>query len=128
MSSSLVPADLQSQILSMHYGKKIGIRTIARSLGLNRKTVRNIVQRKRVNLVRNSASRGSIVDPFKPAIEELLKADPQMPVPAILSRIREQGYLGGVSILKLCVAGLRQTPVRRREAFLSINASSAASF
>jgi hypothetical protein len=34
--SSLVSADLQSKILSMHYGAKMGVRTIAREVGLNR--------------------------------------------------------------------------------------------
>ena len=119
--SALVSADLQSQILSMHYGRKIGIRTIARELGLNRKTVRTIVQRKSVNIDRAQGVRGSILDPFKPAVDALLKTDPTVTVPVALSRIREQGYLGGISILKEYVAGIRQSPTRAREAYLKID-------
>jgi transposase len=119
--SSIVTAEMQSQILSMHYGRKLGIRAIARELGLDRKTVRAIVNRRRVNLTRPVGQRGSILDPFKPRIEGLLSSDPRMPNPVIMARIREDGYLGGASILKEWIAKIRRSPTRPREAFLRID-------
>ena len=119
--SSLVSADLQSKILSMHYGAKMGVRTIARELGLNRKTVRNIVLRRKVNLVRTGVTRPSILDPYKPIIEEILKNHPTIPSATIFLRLREEGYLGGDSILREFVCKIRGTPTRAREAFLRIN-------
>lgn len=105
----------------MHYGAKKGIRTIARELGLDRKTVRAICNRRRVNIKRAVGARSSILDPFKPAIEQFLKTDPRIPTTVILSRIREDGYLGGESILREWVAKIRTRPTRLREAFLRID-------
>jgi transposase len=119
--SLLCTPEIQSQILSMHYGRKIGIRSIARELGLDRKTVRSIVQRRRVNIDRVGGGRGSILDPFKSLIEEILKTDPRIPVPTILSRIRQEGYLGGESILRDLVSKTRSVPSRAREPFLRID-------
>lgn len=119
--SSLVSADLQSQILSMHYGAQKGVRTIARELGLNRKTVRNIVQRRRVNLERLGGARNSILDPYKPVIEELIKVDPHILAPAILTRIRKEGYLGCETTLRNWMNLVKAIPGRAREGFLKID-------
>lgn len=105
----------------MHFGAKKGVRTIARELGLDRKTVRAIVNRRRVNVARSAGQRNSILDPYKPLIEQLLKTDPRMPSSTIFLRLRSEGFLGGYSCVKIWVAKVRSTPTRAREAFLRID-------
>lgn len=117
----MLSPEQQSEILALHFGKKKGKRAIARELNIDRKSVAAVIARREVlfgPVIRKP--RSSILDDFKPAIADMLKAAPTISAAAILQRLREVGYLGGYSILKEWVTNER--PVRRgsREAFLQI--------
>lgn len=45
--------DVQAEILALHFGQKKGTRAIARILGINRKAVRRVVEKRQVNLSRD---------------------------------------------------------------------------
>ena len=117
----MLSPEQQSEILALHFGKKRGKRAIARDLNVDRKSVAAVIARREVlfgPIIRKP--RSSILDEFKPTIAEMLVATPRIPSAAILQQLREDGYLGGYSILKEWVTKVRPVQRRSREAFLQI--------
>lgn len=118
----LMPPDIQAEILALHFGEKKGSRRIAKQLGINRKAVRRVIENRQVSLNPESPGpRPSILDPFKPRIEEMLLKDPYVTAARIMQQLRGEGYLGGPSVLQRHVKKIRSVPHRSREAFLRIN-------
>lgn len=118
---TMIPPDVQAEILALHFGRKLGTRAIARKLGVNRKAVRRVIENRQVKLTTTpSARRPSILDPFKPHIEQMLKRDNDLTSARILQQLRVEGYLGGISIIKTWLATQRKKPNRPREAFLRL--------
>ena len=70
----------------------------ARTLGLHPQTVATWVARSRFE-PRRSRPRSSVLDPFKPRIIRLLDSHPYS-AQQIFQRLREEGYRGGVTILR----------------------------
>ena len=58
--------------------------------------------------------RTSKLEPFKPAIAELLEQDPSVPVPVLTQRLRTLGYEGGETIVKDYLRALRAEAAARR--------------
>jgi len=77
----------------------------ARALGLHRRTVAKWLARSRFER-RRSKPRASILDPFKPRITRLLDTHPYS-AQQIFQRLREEGYGGGVTILRGYVRRIR---------------------
>ena len=99
------------KIHDCHRRQGLTITQTARSLGLHRNTVAIWLARARF-APRRSQSRVSKLDPFKPSIMRLLDAHPYS-AQQIFQRLREEGYRGGVSILRDYVHRIRppQRPV-----------------
>jgi transposase len=81
---------------------------IARALGLNRKTVAKWLARPRFAPQQRCRPRSSILDPFKPRIVRLLDAHPYS-AQQIFQRLHEEGYRGGVTIVRDYVRRIRPT-------------------
>jgi transposase len=81
----------------------------ARALGLDARTVATWVARSRFE-PRRSRPRGSVLDPFKPRITRSLDTHPYR-AQQIFQRLREEGYHGGVTILRDYVRCIR--PIKR---------------
>jgi transposase len=77
----------------------------ARALGLHPQTVSAWSARPRFE-PRRSPPRGSVLDPFKPRITRLLDTHPYS-AQQIFQRLREEGYRGGVTILRDYVRRIR---------------------
>jgi transposase len=120
---TMIPPDVQAEILALYFGSKMGTRAIAKRLGINRKAVRRVVDNRKVSLKPEMVpgARRSILDPYKPLIAEMLKRDPYLMSVRILQQIRKEGYLGGSSILQAHVRTIREIPFRSREAFLRLD-------
>lgn len=116
----MLSAEIQAKILSLHYGSHWTIRAIARELNVDRKSVRLVIRRRSVGLKPTTRTRASILDPFKEQVLELLRREPRITHTAVLVRLREQGYLGGITVLRDFVNANRRTPEPRREAFLRL--------
>ena len=116
----MLAPELQAEILSLHFGKKLGTRRIAKILKINRKSVRIVIAKRKVSLHGDSRVRGSILDPYKDQITELLIMVPDIAVQTIFTRIRERGFAGGYTVVKTWVNGQRIELKRHREAFLSL--------
>ncbi len=99
----LIDVEDWAEIRRLHRAEGLGIKTIARRLGLARNTVRAAVRSETPpRYVR--ARRGSIVDAVEPEIRELLREVPDMPATVIAERI---GWTRGMTVLRQRVAELR---------------------
>jgi transposase len=92
-----------AEIRRLHRSEGLGIKTIARRLGVARNTVRAaLVAHEPPKYERRAA--GSSVDVFEPAIRSLLAQFPDMPATVIAERV---GWMGASSVLRARVAVLR---------------------
>jgi transposase len=88
----------------------------ARALGLDARTVATWLARSRFE-PRRGLPRGSVLDPFKPRITRLLDTHPYS-AQQIFQRLREEGYRGGVTILRDYVRRIRPT---KRPVYLKLH-------
>jgi transposase len=79
---------------------------IARALGLNRKTVAKWLARPRYT-PQQRHPRSSVLDPFKGRITRLLDTHPYS-AQQIFQRLQEEGYRGGITIVRDYVRRIRQ--------------------
>lgn len=92
-----------AEIRRLHRAEGLGIRTIAKTLGISRNTVRAaIASDAPPKYVRRPV--GSAVDAFEDAIREQLRAVPTMPATVIAERV---GWTRGITVFKERVAELR---------------------
>src|SRR5215469_12361203 len=104
-----VEAALEIRVLHRH-GKSI--REIARETGVARNTVRRYLRDEEAARYKARRPRSTKLDPFKGFIvERLAAATPEwIPASVLLMELRERGYCGGYTMLKLFVASLRPKP------------------
>jgi len=99
----LIDVEDWAEIRRLHKAEGLGVKTIARRLGLARNTVRAALRSETPpKYVR--ARRGSIVDAVEPEIRRLLKDVPDMPATVIAERI---GWSRGMTVLRDRVGELR---------------------
>ncbi len=89
---------------------------IARELAIDARTVVYWLTQSRFRS-RQQNARASKLDPYKPMIKRLLEQHPYSAV-QIFGRLREQGYAGGITILRDYLVLVR--PPRRAPAFLTL--------
>lgn len=92
-----------AEIRRLHRSEGLGIKTIARRMGVARNTVRAALAAHEPPKYERRAA-GSRVDVFEPAIRELLGQFPDMPATVIAERV---GWTGASSVLRARVALLR---------------------
>ena len=99
-------AALEIRVLHRH-GKSI--REIARAMGVSRNTVRRYLRDGEAERYRPRPLRAAKLDPFKGyVIERLAAAAPErIPASVLLTELRERGYSGGYTMLKVFVASLK---------------------
>src|ERR1700719_2676013 len=118
LATSAVVIDYEtfSKIHDCHDRQGLTIAQTARALGLDPRTVATWVARSRFE-PRRSRPRGSVLDPFKPRITRLLDTHPYS-AQQIFQRLREEGYGGGVTILRDYVRRIRPT---KRPVYLKLH-------
>lgn len=92
-----------AEIRRLHRAEGLGIKAIARRLGLARNTVRDALRSDEPPRYER-APRGSAVDAVEPRVRELLGEFPTMPATVIAERI---GWERGITILRDRIAELR---------------------
>ncbi len=112
---------VQALILSMYYSDKRSMESIARELGVNRKTVINVVRRREVRLDRRGSQRKTQLDPFKDVLKAQLLKDPKITGTALLNHLRSLGYTGGITVLRDYLLKERGQMVHPREAYLRLD-------
>lgn len=92
-----------AEIRRLHKAENLGVKTIARRLGVARNTVRSALRSDSPPKYERTP-RGSIVDAVEPEIRALLKDTPDMPATVIAERI---GWQRGMTVLRDRIAELR---------------------
>lgn len=102
-SEGVINVEHWAEIRRLSLSEHLGVKTIARRLGLARNTVRSaLVSDVPPRYVRGPA--GSIADGFEPEIRRLLAEFPDMPATVIAERI---GWVASASVLRARVSLLR---------------------
>ena len=99
-------ATLKIRVLHRH-GK--GLREIAREMGVSRNTVRRYLRDEDAVRYKARPPRATKLDAFKGYVTRRLAAAAPERIPAsvFLVELRERGYAGGVTMLKVFIASLR---------------------
>jgi transposase len=102
-------AALEIRVLHRH-GK--GIREIARETGISRNTVRRYLRDESAARYKARPVRAAKLDPFKAyVIARVRAAAPEwIPASVLLQELRERGYRGGYTMVKLFLASLKPQP------------------
>jgi transposase len=116
----MMSAELQAEILTLYFTEKCSVRSISIRLGLHRRSVQRVVDRRSVQLQRGLAVRASILDSFKEEVRDHLRKNPRITSTALLNRLRMLGYTGGVTVVKEYVRTQRLELLRPRQAFLRL--------
>lgn len=107
----------RAEVLRLHYVDGLGIRAIARALGISRKTVRRMLGSEPTKPPTGRDKRPSLLEGHEEFLAAELRRCPELRAPAMLERLRERGYTGGISILRERMRALRPTSLS--EAFLT---------
>jgi transposase len=97
-----------AEIRRLHVVEKLSQREIARRVRCHRNTVRRALAQAEP-LTARSPSRGSILDPYKSKIDQLVKEFPQLSAVRIFEEIRQgdDGYRGSVILVRRYVRTIR---------------------
>ena len=88
------------EALKLHLIDGLSVRAIAKRLKMSRNTVRTVVGRKPPKPRPPPAPRTSLLTPYEAKVKALVADTPEMKAPAVLERLRADGYQGGISILR----------------------------
>ena len=99
----MIDVEEWAEIRRLHKAERMGIKAIARHLGVARNTVRAAL-RGDVAPKYEREGPGSAVDAFEPAIRRLLAVTPDIPATVVAERI---GWTKGMTVLRDRVAELR---------------------
>ena len=117
----MLTPETQAEILVRHIREKHSARKIAKDLGINRKSVALVIERRAVKDGTARKKRASILDSFAPQILELLAKDPKLPAVVMMQKLRKCGYQGGYTVVREWVAAYRPELGAKKEAFLTID-------
>jgi transposase len=99
----VIDVDEWAEIRRLHRAEEMGIKAIARRLGLAPNTVRAALRAEGPPRYERAA-KGSIVDAVEPLVLELLREFPTMPATVIAERI---GWMNSIRVLRERVGELR---------------------
>lgn len=95
-----------AELRRLHFIDGLSVRELSRRTGLHRKTIRRaLASAGPPKYARPPAA--SKLDPFKPEVHRLLKAEPRLPVVRLRELLQPLGYAGGETILKEHVREVR---------------------
>lgn len=107
-----------AEALKLYLVDGLPMRVIAKKLGMSRNTVRRLVGRGASKPRAPALPRMSLLTPYEKKLKALIEDTPELTAPAVLEKLRADGYRGGVSILREKLRGLRP---REKEAFLTLD-------
>lgn len=107
-----------AEALKLYLVDGLPMRVIAKRLNMSRNTVRRVVGRGASKPRAPALPRTSLLTPYEARLKEMIDETPELTAPAVLEKLRVDGYRGGVSILRERLRGLRP---REKEAFLTLD-------
>ena len=112
----MIDYETYRRIHHLHESAGLTVAQIARELSLDPRTVHQWLDERQYR-PRQSAPRGSKLDPYKRYVRELLEKHPYSAV-QVFQRLRQAGYDGGITVVRDYVALVRP---RRPPAFLTLS-------
>ena len=107
-----------AEVLRLHLIEGKGIRAIAKATKLGRKKVRKLLSLSRgKDKPKPAQGRSLILAPYDEEIRKTLDDCADIRAPAMLDRLRANGYLGGITVVRERLRMLRPRP--KREAFFT---------
>lgn len=117
----MLSIEQQAKILTLYFNENKSVRRISLIIGVDRKSVRRVIDRKKILIEKSKTVRVSILDEYRQTIKDLILNDPSIAAATVLHRVRELGYMGGVSTVQNYVRELKaKNNPRLREAFLRL--------
>ena len=118
-----VGADVESEIVRLHYGEHWPVGTIAAQLALHADVVRRVLNHpgpaaSRTADPKRALQRASLLAPYAAFIEQTLREYPRLRSTRIYDMVRARGFTGSMRTVRVHVADARPEP--RREAFLRL--------
>lgn len=111
-------AEKMAEVLRLRLTEGASIRAISRKLNLHRKTVRKLLGLARgKGKAKSPTPQASILAPYDADIRKAVEDCAEIRAPAVLDLLREQGYQGGITVVRTRLRQLRDRP--RQEAFLT---------
>lgn len=107
--------ELWAEIRRLFWVEKRSKSDIARSLKVNWRTVTRALKHDHAPPA-PSPKRGSILDPFKKDIEEILAHTPRLTAVRLLEELQRRGFTGKITVVRSRLAKIRET--RRQEVFV----------
>jgi len=108
----MLTPDQISELHRLRWVEQWPLRKIARQMRIGRRTIAKYLDAPAAKPAHRD--RPSKLDPFKPAIADLLQQDPDANAPVIAQRLKPLGYDGGFTIIKDYLRTLRKNAVARR--------------
>lgn len=113
----MIDADQFARIRRLFFAEHWKVGTIAAELGVHHETVTRAIESDR--FVRTQRQlRPSLLDPYKPFIDETLDRHPKLRATRLLEMVRGRGYAGGYTPVMRYVRAVR--PAAKAEAFLKL--------
>ncbi len=109
-----------AEVLRLHLTEGKGIRAIARATKLGRKKVRKLLGLAKKSKAKSTAAvqqRSSILAPYDEVMRRTVDDCADIRAPAMLDRLREAGYQGGITVVRDRLRVLRPRP--KQEAFFT---------
>jgi transposase len=113
----MIDAELYARVRRLYFAEHWRVGTIATELGIHHDTVERAIEADRFARAPRPV-RPSLLDPYKPFIDEVLDKHPKLRATRLLEMIRARGYAGGYCPLMRYVRSAR--PATKAEAFLKL--------
>lgn len=117
MVGPMISAEERARIRRLFYAEHWKIGTIATELGVHHDTVRRAIEAERFVGRTEARVLGSILDTYKPFINDTLAQHPRLCASRVFDMIRERGYAGSEVVVRRYVRKVRPLP---REAFFKL--------
>ena len=118
MTSGDEQSKKMAEVLRLRLTEGASIRAISRKLNLHRKTVRKLLGVARgKHKPKSQSPQTSILAPYDADIRKAVEDCAEIRAPAVLDLLREQGYQGGITVVRARLRQLRPRP--KQEAFLT---------
>lgn len=111
----MMTPEIWAEVRRLFHVEKLSQREIARSLRIDRGTVRRALKREHAP-ARLSRTRASIIVPFEKDLMEILERTPTITAVRMLEELRRLGFPGKVTVVRDRLRALREK--REREAFV----------
>jgi transposase len=116
-AATVIPPDIEAQILRFYHAEKWSIGTIARQLHIHNGVVRRVLAQAGLPK-RGRPPRKSLIDPYLPFILQTLETFPALTASRLYGMVRERGYQGRPDHFRHLISCHR--PRRKAEAYLRL--------